>query len=253
MKKIITMVALLAISVSGFAQDDSSSEYKPSKGSVTTEVGLTGGLGNSGYNLNQTGSVTGAPTLKFRYFYKNNIAFRLGFSAFRSASDTNPTTITVNTPIPTPPALFTPSTSGFTSNTFFGVNLGVEKHFKGTERLSTFIGADLLIGTRSSYTEAVNNSTAILSTTTTVKNNNGNSYFGLGLLTGADYYIAKKVYLGVELGLALIRSKNKDRVQNTQTTASGVVSTSEVTTSVGGSDFDLTTSLLSGVKIGYQF
>ncbi len=247
------MVALMAISVSGFAQDDSSSEYKPSKGSVTTEVSLTGGLRNSGYNLNTSGSLTGLPTLKFRYFYKNNIAFRLGFSAFRWASDNNPTTTTVTTPIPTPPALFTPSTSGFTSNTFFGVNLGVEKHFKGTERLSTFIGADILIGTQSSYSEAVNNSTAILSTTTTLKNNSGNSYMGLDLFTGADYYIAKKVYLGVELGLALVRSKNKDRILNTQTIASGVVSTSEVTTSVGGSNFNLDTTLLSGVKIGYQF
>jgi hypothetical protein len=253
MKKIISTIAIMAITFTGFAQDESSSEYKPSKGSVTTEVGLTGGLGNSGFNLNSGASFSGNPMLKFRYFYKDNVALRIGFSANRSASDSNPSTTTTTTPLPTIPALFTPSTQTFTSGTFFGINVGAEKHFKGSDRLSTFIGADILFGTSKSFSEITNNTAIGSSSTVTNKNANGETYFGLALLTGADYYIAKKVYLGVELGLALIRSKDKDNVVDTSTTVAGVNSTSQVTTAVNGNNFNLQTRLLSGVRLGYQF
>jgi hypothetical protein len=265
MKKLFTILALTTIVFVSNAQRSTktakvetesygttTSEYKPVKGSITTEVGLVGGLGNSGFNLNTSTSLGGSPTLKFRYFYKDNIAFRLGFSANRNASNTAPTSTTVNTPA-TPAPAFIPSSTTFNSSTFFGINLGVEKHFKGSDRLSTFAAADLLIGTRSSYSETVNNTTATSSTTFTDKNNNGDSYFGLGLLTGADYYIAKKVYLGVELGIALLRSSDKDRVRTTQTTTGSTVNTSEVTDSVGGSNFAIATTLMGGVRIGYQF
>jgi hypothetical protein len=267
MKKLFTILALTSIVFVSNAQrstkttktetesygSSSTSEYKPSKGSITTEVGLVGGLGNSGFNLNTSTSFGGSPTLKFRYFYKDDIAFRLGFSANRNASNTAPTSTTTTSPVPTPVPAFVPSSTTFNSSTFFGINLGVEKHFKGSDRLSTFAAADLLIGTRSSYSETVNNTTATSSTTTTDKNNNGDSYFGLGLLTGADYYIAKKVYLGVELGIALLRSSDKDRVRTTQTTTSSTVNTTEITDSVGGSNFAIATTLMGGVRIGYQF
>lgn len=253
MKNTIKILALLAISYSGFAQDESSSEYKPSKGSVTTEVGLTGGLGNSGFNLNTGASVVGNPMLKFRYFYKNDIAFRLGFSANRTATDSKPTTTTTTSPVATPVPAFTPSSESIANSTFFAINLGVEKHFKGSDRLSTFAGADLLFANESSYSESTNNTAANSSTVIVDKNNNGGGYLGLSLLTGADYYIAKKVYLGVELGLAFLRFKDKDRILTTTNTVAGAVSTTEITTANDGSTFNLQTRLLSGVRIGYQF
>ncbi len=266
MKKLFTILALTSIVFVSNAQrsskatktetenfGSSTSEYKPSKGSITTEVGLVGGLGDSRYNLNTSTSFGGSPTLKFRYFYKDDIAFRLGFSANRSATNTDVTSTTTTSPVPTPAPAFIPSTKTFNSDSFFGINLGVEKHFKGTDRLSTFVGADLLIGSRRSFREVVNNITASSSSTVTDRNNNGNSYFGLGLLTGADYYIAKKLYLGVELGIALLRTSDKDRVRITQTTSGSSVSTTEVTDADGGSSFDLATTLLGGVRIGYQF
>ena len=200
-------------------------------------------------NLNSASNFAGTPMLKFRYFLKNDIAVRLGFSAFRSASDSEPTITTVTAPTPTP-APPPGSTSNFSSNTVFGINIGAEKHFKGSDRLSTYVGADLVFGTRSSYTETVTNPSGDY---TKDKNNNGSNYLGLALLTGADYYIAKKVYLGVELGLSVVRSTEKDRVQSTQVTAGSVVSTSEKTTATNGSDFDLETKLLGGVRLGYQF
>jgi Outer membrane protein beta-barrel domain len=273
MKKLFTILALTIFMSGAFAQrnktvkvtenvsstsnDDSSSysssEYKPSKGTVTTEVGLTGGLGNSAFNLNASTPIGGTPTLKFRYFLKDNIAFRLGFTARRSADNTEPNTTTTTSPVPTVPLPFVPSTTTFNSDTTFGVNLGIEKHFKGSDRLSTFVGADLLIGTRSSFVETVNNTAIATTTTTTDKNNFGRTYFGLGLITGADYYIAKKVYLGVELGISFLRLSDKDRVQTTDSVVSGVSSTTEVTTSTGGSEFELTTALNGGIRIGYQF
>ncbi len=273
MKKLFTILALTIFMSGAFAQknktvkdtenvsstsdDDSSdystSEYKPSKGTVTTEVGLTGGLGNSAFGLNTSTSIGGSATLKFRYFLKDNIAFRLGFSANRSADNTEPSTTTTTSPVPTPPLPFVPSSTTFDSDTVFGINLGIEKHFKGSDRLSTFVGADLLIGTRSSYKETVNNTAIATSKTVIDKNNTGRTYFGLGLLTGADYYVAKKVYLGVELGISFLRLSDKDRVVTTENVVAGVSSTTEVTTSTGGSAFELTTALNGGIRIGYQF
>jgi hypothetical protein len=266
MKKLFTILALTTIVFVSNAQRSTkttktetesygttTSEYKPSKGSITTEVGLIGGLANSGFNLNTSTSFGGGPTLKFRYFYKDDIAFRLGFSARRNVTNDEPSTTVVTSPVPTPVPAFTPSTTVFTSDTFFGINLGVEKHFKGSDRLSTFAGADLLIGSNRSFKETVNNTTATSNNVTTDKNLNGNTYFGLALFTGADYYIAKKVYLGVELGIALRRFSDKDYIRTVVTTSGSTVNSTETTTANGGSDFDLTTTLLGGVRIGYQF
>ena len=264
MKKLFTILALTTFAFVSNAQKTTKttntvvetvemSDYKPTKGTVTTEVGLTGGLGNSGFNLNTSTSLGGAPTLKFRYFYKDNIAFRLGFSSVRSAFNTDPSTTVTTSPVATPVPPFTPNTTTFKSTNFFGINIGAEKHFKGSDRLSTFVGADLLIGTKSSLTEIVNNTTATTSSKLTDKNATGASFFGLGLFTGADYYIAKKVYLGVELGITFLRSSIKDNIVTNENTSGSTVTTVETTTADSGSNFDIATALNGGVRIGYQF
>ncbi len=286
MKKLFTILALSLVVSGTVAQrtkstkveketskvvelEDNSSAYKPSKGTLTTEVGLTGGLGFTGYDLNTGANYSSAPMLRFRYFSKENIAFRLGFSLVnRSNSSENLPVTVVTVPVPVPPA--TAPLPGFnsTKNSFtsFDINLGIEKHFKGSDRLSTFIGADLLFGIRSASNESKISSSpgGVLNSQITEINVTGqsgigddsNRYFGLRVVTGADYYIVKKVYLGLELGLSFVSEKTRDLVSSTKitnATTNTVVSESSTTTTDRASTFNIKPAIVTGVRIGYQF
>lgn len=241
MKKIITMVALLAISVSGFAQDDSSSEYKPKKGTITTEVGLVGGLNNASFNLN-------GGTAKFRYFFKNDIAFRLGLGLASTSNETsNPQTAI----LPAPPVPITTDVSK-TSNRQF--SLGVEKHFAGSDRLSTYAAFDLVLGFNGATFESTTDN-GVFTNITGVSNlagaNRAGSSFGVRVTTGADYYIAKKLYLGVELGLSYSRLSTDAVTSSAKATPTSAVVDSNLAAAGKGSNTN--TSIFGGVKIGYQF
>ncbi|MEO8235130.1 MAG: hypothetical protein ABI549_06920 [Flavobacterium sp.] len=230
MKKVLlTAVAVFAF---GFANAQDDASYKPTKGTVTTEVGLTGGLNNADFNLN-----TGV--LKFRYFLKDDLGLRLGFATNSSRTEaidnSNPSNVATT----------------IDKNSNLTLNLGVEKHFAGTERLSTYAGADLLIGFKGAKTEYTENGYsynvdgANQDQATGNFSNNGGNYFGLRLLTGADYYIAKKLFLGVEAGLNIITGKNKD-IEITETAQPNV-------NIAGGKSSGITTNVIGGVRIGYQF
>jgi hypothetical protein len=229
MKKIILTVA--TIFAFGAVNAQEKSDYKPTKGTVTTEVGLTGGLNNADFNLN-----TGV--LKFRYFLKDDLGLRLGF-----ATNSNKTEEVDNSD-PTNVGTLTHKNS----NTTF--NLGIEKHFAGSDRLSTYAGADLLIGFRGASTEysengySYNVDGANEFTSGNYSNVAGN-FFGVRLLTGADYYIAKKLFLGVEAGLNITSGKDKD-IEISETGNPNV-------TISGGKRSTFSTSVIGGIRIGYQF
>ncbi|MBU6158600.1 MAG: hypothetical protein KGP35_06165 [Bacteroidetes bacterium] len=80
-----------------------------------------------------------------------------------------------------------------TSQTAIGLvaSYGKEKHFVGAERLSTYIGWDAMIGV---YNISNNNGASISQTN-----------FGVGgqVVSGIDYYVLPKVYLGLELNYGL--------------------------------------------------
>jgi hypothetical protein len=226
MKKVLlTAAAVMTFGLMN-AQEETTSAYKPVTGTITTEVNLNGGLNNANFNLN-----TGA--LKFRYFLKDDMALRLGLGLNSEKTETVDNSIPTNIE----------TTIRKNSNTL--LNLGIEKHFAGSERLSTYAGADLLLAFRGASYEFKNNTT-----TTEVDGSNragetAGSSFGLGLFTGADYYITKKVYLGVEAGLNFTAGKDKD-ITTTSTGAPTVTTT-------GGKVSNFTTDVVGGVRIGFQF
>ena len=226
MKKVLLTAAAVMTFGLMSAQEETTSAYKPVKGTIATEVALVGGLNNADFDLN-----SGA--LKFRYFLKDDMALRLGLGVnsrkIEDIDDSTPTNIATRT--------------YKNSNTM--LNLGIEKHFAGSERLSTYAGADLLIGFRGANYEFKNNTT-----TTEVEGSNtigstAGSSFGLGLFTGADYYITKKVFLGVEAGLNFLSSSQKD-IEITETGSSNV-------TIAGGKSGGFSTNVIGGVRIGFQF
>lgn len=226
MKKVLLTAAAVMTFGLMSAQEETTSAYKPVKGTIATEVALIGGLNNADFDLN-----SGA--LKFRYFLKDDMALRLGLglnsNKTEDVNNANPANIE--------------TTIRKNSNTL--LNLGIEKHFAGSERLSTYAGADLLIGFNGASYEYTENGYSEEQDATDLNGNNASTSFGVRVLTGADYYITKKVFLGVEAGLNFMSEKFKD---NTITQTG-----SPTVTSTGGKSGGLTTSVVGGVRIGFQF
>lgn len=224
MKKLFTIAAISIFAVSSYAQEEKVGGYKPSLGTVTTEVSLSGGLNAAEFELNTSGA-------KFRYFLEEDLALRLGLNV---GNTKNQTVNGINPNVET--------TTIKASN--FAVNLGVEKHFAGSDRLSTYAGADLVIGSGSTSTDKINQNGDYRKAS-----GGAGTTFGVRLLTGADYYIAKKVFLGVEVGISFLSAKGKDNVVE-ERIANVVFPT---TTAVGDKQFNIATQVFGGVRIGYQF
>jgi hypothetical protein len=233
MKKVLlTVAAVMTFGLMNAQEVTTTSAYKPVKGTIATEVGLTGGLNNTDFDLN-TGVV------KFRYFFKDDMALRLGLGINSNKEET------VINPDPTNPGTL------INKNSNNLVNLGIEKHFAGSDRLSTYAGADLLIGfngasgeyTEDGYSYEIDGAQIDPATGDPV--GNASTQFGFRLFTGADYYITKKVFLGVEAGLNFLASSQKDIVISE--------TGSENVNLPGGKSGGLSTNVIGGVRIGFQF
>lgn len=243
MKKVLlTVAAVMTFGLMNAQDETSTSAYKPVKGTIATEVGLNGGLNNANFNLNSS-------AVKFRYFFKDDMALRLGLGI-----NSNKDEMVDNSDIANLQTLINKNSSNL-------INIGIEKHFAGSERLSTYAGADLLIGfngASSEYTEngySVEVDGANLNSTSGANldaanlalnsSNSASTDFGFRLFTGADYYITKKVFLGVEAGLNFLSSSQKD-IEITETATPNV-------TIAGGKSGGFSTNVIGGVRIGFQF
>ncbi|TZF84098.1 hypothetical protein FW774_11705 [Pedobacter sp. BS3] len=219
----------LGLAISGLAVQ--AQDFKPAKGDITTEFGLTGGINSTNFTLNE--SATGG-LLRFRYFQSEGLAYRLGFNVSSSSDKTN---------------VYGPNDEKGTltqSQTVFVVNLGVEKHFAGTERLSPYAGGDILIGAMSQKDKAEDYAGgAYAANTNSEVKGPGTFGFGLRGIVGADYYIAKHLFLGAEAGFGFLYAKEGE----TKTTASGTTTTVKS----AGSNFALSPSVITGVRIGFVF
>jgi len=235
MKRLLLSLSVAMLGLAAQAQD-----FKPAKGDVTTEFGLTGGINNTNFNLND-----GAGLLRFRYFHKNDVAFRLGFNV-GSNNETNKVYGTG--------ANEGKEGSSTVKNTQFLINLGVEKHFAGTERLSPYVGADILFGTASNKTTFENatgpaNAPVYADATNIDVKAPSTTSIGLRGVIGADYYIAKRLFLGVEAGLGF--AYETEGKGETTTTIGGTTTT--VKTKSAGNNFNISPSVITGVRVGFAF
>jgi len=173
MKKIILTVA--AVFAFGFAnaqiKTDAGTFTKPTSGTYIVEATLTPNLTGGGiFALPALNNDLGLLGIKVRQFSSETKALRLGanLSVLNSGVDNEDTEFSV------------------------GVSAGIEHHFAGAERLSTYWGYEGNLGYVSSNGEV------------------GTKFgFGANVFTGFDYYIMPKIYLGAEVsyGLAITNSK----------------------------------------------
>jgi hypothetical protein len=257
MKKIIIAVSMLVATMAANAQEPMTTttttttptgkQYKPVSGDLLAEIGLFAGAGGiTGGVTSLSQSAFGTPQLKFRYFLQDQIAIRLGFN-YTQNSNTNK----INDPLGTG--------SVKQMNSLFGLNLGLEKHFTGTGRLSTYAGGDLLfqaVGVSEKWDNTANGTTFTNGASSTYKGRNaagtvnGSVGFGVRAVAGADYYFVDKVYLGAEFGWGFIASKNSKTTSDITPVGGPTVSTTN--SSTGGS-FNLAPSLTAGLRLGFRF
>jgi hypothetical protein len=130
---------------------------------------------------------------------------------------------------------------------------GVERHFSGTKRLSPYVGSELIIGYGSNtykherldatdaIVEDVRKNDATQAAWTYANGFTG----GLGLIAGFDYYIAKDLYLGLEMNYAFIF--NQANKIKTEINGQDPVETKQ------GSNWYFNPSTGANLKLGWNF
>ncbi|WP_159730580.1 hypothetical protein [Sphingobacterium sp. 18053] len=251
MKRILSAILLLGAARIAYAQtslDKDVEGVKSRKGSFVTELNFNPFKGNLSLNnaLNQ---------IKGRYFVQDDLALRLGIGINVLDSAAN-----YGNPYGTN-GYFNSNTK---KSTGFDVNFGIEKHFKGSSRLSPYIGFDLSIGSKSSKQEL---STSAY--TMNLKNawmeviyqqtNNGyyssmqlvpNAYtrFGAYAVAGFDFYVSKGLFVGYEFNLGYLQTKYKKpdiTVTGTDPGYGSYISENKTKT--------FKSSLVNGLRVGYAF
>ena len=108
-----------------------------------------------------------------------------------------------------------------TANTYgIGLGYGIENHFAGAERLSTYWGygaalsfsgeGDTEIETSTDVVDANTGIVTTVTTTETVEAPDATIGVGANVFLGADYYIMPKVYVGVEMTYGLSVESQED-------------------------------------------
>lgn len=175
-KNILTTFTIL---VFGF----SNAQIKTDAGTFTKPV-----AGSTQIELSFAPSLTGAPSMfSLPSFYGSQIP---GVKIRKFTSETKAIRYTGNV------SILNSGEKGATTGFTMAAGIGVENHFKGAERLSTYWGYEGNVGFQNSD-----------ATTGQSKQ----TQFGLSaqIFTGFDYYIMPNIYLGCEInyGVAILNTK----------------------------------------------
>jgi outer membrane protein W len=236
MKKLSLLLGGIILSTAVMAQ-------KPTEGaplSVEGQIGLTTGAGGKlGFN---------APALRLRYFVTESIAIRLTVGLDNSKRTLNAYE-------------FADGTGGTGSYEFkqsmTNLALGAEYHFKGTERLSPFVGLDVKFGMggmketgdMAGYNGLADQ--AVYALNYTEDYSAKTSMFGVNLLAGADFYFAQNFYVGMELGLGFSATTAKEGTREVNVT--GVPTVTTITPEQKWSSFSNGNALVGNFRLGWRF
>jgi hypothetical protein len=143
--------------------------------------------------------------LKVRYFLNEKLAVRAAFDF--SSDKTFDGAVTNYGTIPF-------KTNSTRNKTNIGINLGAERHLKGTRRLSPYIGGEISFADyiTSQTVETLESTTTVDGAWGTLNDNSINyswsfsrfqekSYWsaGVNLIAGFDFYFSEKIYFGYEI------------------------------------------------------
>ncbi|MDR2764025.1 MAG: hypothetical protein LBB90_03235 [Tannerella sp.] len=198
-KNVLLTVLYMLLPLAATAQEGS---IKPAKGALLLETGLAPFSEEGSVQL-QEGQIRGV------YMMSDKVGLRVGLG-FQSTSLSEDNGLDDEEWM-----------KGKASATQISFTPGLVRFFPGTEKLSPYIGAELILATESSRTtiEAEDYKQV-------VKNEGGlTGTFGLGVFSGFNYYLAKTLYVGVEINVALHSKSPKHAI--TETTVDGDTETTE--------------------------
>jgi outer membrane protein W len=219
MKKICKYIAMLSIAVTASlavnAQETGVNNFKPGKGMFELEVGFAPfqhGISLQGVGINSAdtlnsfrndqikervkgGEIKGAYILNDRF----KISMGLGFGTIKESTND----------------LRTEWTKRKTKRSCFSLTPGITYSFEGTNKLAPYIGAELLFATEStkSITEHKSGDKQV------TKNEKEPLFntFGVGIVSGFNYYFAQHLFVGVEVGTGFEFSSPKKYFSETTT------------------------------------
>jgi len=222
MKKILFAFAMFAATMAVSAQETvvnveetvvvatQEGSFKPEVGTFQVEVGfaplqvnsvfLQGGQLKVAYSVNE----------------KFGVRLGLGFGTYTETEDDKAEEWTKTTE----------------STSRFSLAPGVTYSFEGTNKLAPYVGAELTFATtsnkntverKSGYKSVTKNSGSPLNT------------FGVGVFTGFNYYFAKNLFVGVEVGIGTEFSSVKNR--SVEVTNNGETTTTEDKSESGSFNF----------------
>lgn len=256
MKKIALFVPLCLCTLLGAKAQDSlqvvaDDSFKARGGRLATELNVNPFQGSLSLNnaINQ---------IKFRYFASDGLALRLAFTATSVSNEVQRTL-----PYGQNPFQF----EQVRKSTTAGVNLGVEKHFRGTRRLSPYVGAEVVFANKSSSDDikTESSSTKIKGAWQNVfvspggpvgteYTERGYTRYGFNAISGFDFYMARHFYLGYEFTFSLASTKYKDiDVSTIYTGNPPPINPGSNNVKNDEKSFSAGPALLNGIRIGYVF
>lgn len=184
MKKIL-MIAVMAV-----AAISANAQYTPQKGDFGTEVtfrpfGSANSNDGSTIKLKEAGIVG-----RYMLTDKDAVRAKLNFGWNSTSNETSDG-----------------KSYKEGSSTLFGIALGYERHFSVNDRLDLYAGAEASWKTYGTYKEDVATDGSIVELSNT---DGGYNKIGVGVFTGINFYVYKKLFVGAELGLSFAHTSYKD-------------------------------------------
>lgn len=187
---------IAAIAVFGFAT--ANAQYKAEKGDLQTSVDFRPFNNNNKEMFENVG-------INASYFLTDKDALRLGLNFGLDNSKEGESTATTN--------------KTTTKSTLFGIAAGYERHFGKFDRLDIYAGAEAELSFKSSSQKVENTAgyTEIKGAQSVGGANRAFTQFGVGVFTGANFYVYKKLYVGAEIEFAFSNTSYK-KVENSNGT-----------------------------------
>lgn len=186
MRKIfIILLALLLSQGALMAQDTGEDLWRPDPGNFMIEITGSPFDGSSLLNFGQ---------LRAKYQLTDILVPRLGFSMSINNDQSTPDVVT--------------NVSGFT------VMPGIEYHLTNEGKFSSYAAFDVVIGHEAQSRKSTTGSTVLGSTSLPSSSSSSVSkgFFEIGgqLSAGADYYFNSRFYIGVEIGIQLVKRNENE-------------------------------------------
>ncbi|MCG8384167.1 MAG: hypothetical protein MJA30_01395 [Cytophagales bacterium] len=204
-------------------------EFKPSAGNVSLEVQFEP-FGDDPINING---------IRGRIFSSQRQAFRMNvFIGYDSDTDIT------QQEVPDANLLeLEDRTSTFTLN----LRPGMEWHTKGTERLSPYFGFEVDFAIQWSRFRSENQEDLSVFYRTRI-NENGFTRYGLNAIAGFDYYFAKRIFVGTEMGFGASVTRLRDVTEDSD--VPGFVEPEPLNR---GGSFELGPNVNVDIRLGYVF